>query len=218
LNQRLSSKNSQTVLGVLVSGSGTNLQAIIDACGRGEIPAEVGVVVSSRADAYGLARARLHDIPAFSFDRREFASNEEYDRAVLAKLKDHKVDLVVLAGYMRLVGPSILDAYPGAVINLHPSLLPSFPGASAVSDALAYGVKVTGITIHFADATYDTGPIIIQEVVPVHQNDDEKTLLERVHKVEHRHLPYAIKLWATGRLKVAGRKVKILPRAGGSEE
>jgi phosphoribosylglycinamide formyltransferase 1 len=125
------------------------------------------------------------------------------------------VDLVVLAGYMRLVGRTVLEAYPNAVINLHPSLLPAFPGARAVKEALEYGAKVTGITIHFADAEYDTGPIIIQEIVPVHQEDDEKSLLERVHKVEHRHFPYAIKLWAEGRLQVEGRRVKILPKTGG---
>jgi len=208
----LSRDKGQATVGVLVSGSGTNLQAIIDACASGDVPASVGVVISSRGDAYGLVRAKLSDIPHFWVDRQSFNSNDDYDLEIVRLLKEHAVDLVVLAGYMRLVGTPILDAYPGAVINLHPSLLPSFPGAHAARDALEYGAKVTGITIHFADATYDTGPIIMQEVVPVHQDDDEKSLLERMHKVEHRHLPYAVKLWATGRLRVEGRRVKILPK------
>lgn len=199
----------------MISGAGTNLQAIIDACASGDIPAKIGVVISSRADAYGLNRAESHDIPHFWVDRQAFNSNDDYDKEIVRRLKENRVELVVLAGYMRLVGAPILDAYPDAVINLHPSLLPSFPGAHALRDALAYGVKVTGITIHFADAGYDTGAIIIQEVVPVHQDDDEQTLAARVHKVEHSHLPYAVKLWATGRLKRRGRNVKILPKSGG---
>lgn len=202
---------SKTTLGVLISGSGTNLQAIIDACERGDIPANVGVVISSRTDAYGLTRAKTRTIPNFWVDRQEFDTNAEYDLAIIKKLKEHDVDLVVLAGYMRLVGSGILEAYPSAVMNLHPSLLPSFPGAHAVSDALEYGAKVTGITVHFADTTYDTGPIILQEIVPIHQGDDEESLFGRIQKVEHKFLPYAIKLWATGRLKVEGRHVKILP-------
>ncbi len=202
---------SKTTLGVLISGSGTNLQAIIDACERGDIPANVGVVISSRTDAYGLTRAKTRTIPNFWVDRQEYDTNAEYDLAIIKKLKEHDVDLVVLAGYMRLVGSGILEAYPSAVMNLHPSLLPSFPGAHAVSDALEYGAKVTGITVHFADTTYDTGPIILQEIVPIHQGDDEESLFGRIQKVEHKFLPYAIKLWATGRLKVEGRHVKILP-------
>jgi phosphoribosylglycinamide formyltransferase-1 len=205
---------NKTVIGVLVSGSGSNLQALIDNCRLSDFPARIGVVISSRPDAYGLVRAEQAGLPHYHVDRRGFDSDKAYDAAILAKLGDHNVELVVLAGYMRLVGLPILEAYPDAVINLHPSLLPSFPGAHAVRDALEYGVKVTGITIHFADAAYDTGPVIIQEIVPVHQEDNEEMLLERIHKVEHRHLPYAVKLWAEGRLKVEGRRVRILPKSG----
>jgi phosphoribosylglycinamide formyltransferase 1 len=203
------------ILGVLISGGGTNLQSIIDSSESGDLPAEIGVVISSREDAYGLVRAERHGLNHEWIDRGTFDNDEEYNLAIRDTLRRHRVDLVVLAGYMRLVGRPVLAAYPRAVINLHPSLLPSFPGARAVKAALEYGVKVTGITIHFADAEYDTGPIIIQEIVPVHQEDDENSLLARVHKVEHRHLPYAIKLWAAGRLKVEGRQVKILPKTGG---
>lgn len=199
-----------TILGVLISGTGTNLQAIIDASENGELPAKVGVVISSSSDAHGLIRAKVHDIPHFWVDRQAFGSNEEYDREIAHKLKEFNVNLVVLAGYMRLVGEPILSAYPQAVINLHPSLLPSFPGAHGIPEALAAGVKVTGITIHFADQTYDTGPIILQRTVPVRQEDDEESLREKIRKTEHEFLPYAIKLWATGRLVVDGRRVKIL--------
>jgi phosphoribosylglycinamide formyltransferase 1 len=202
-------------LGVLISGNGTNLQSIIDSCESGDLPARIGVVVSSRQDAFGLVRAQRHGLSHEWIDRGRFDNDDDYNLAIRDTLRRHGVDLVVLAGYMRLVGRAVLEAYPNAVINLHPSLLPAFPGARAVKEALEYGAKVTGITIHFADAEYDTGPIIIQEIVPVHQEDDEKSLLERVHKVEHRHFPYAIKLWAEGRLQVEGRRVKILPKTGG---
>ena len=203
---------SKRVIGVLISGSGSNLQALIDECSTPAFPARIGIVISDRSDAFGLVRAERAGLPNYWLDRREFDSNEAYDTAVHGKLREQGVELVVLAGYMRLVRAPILEAYPGAVINLHPSLLPSFPGAHAARDALGYGAKVTGITIHFADATFDTGPVIIQEVVPIHQNDDEEELLRRIHKVEHRHLPYAVKLWATGRLRIEGRRVKILPK------
>ncbi len=211
-------QKSKRVIGVLISGSGSNLQALIDECSAPAFPARIGVVISNRSDAFGLVRAERAGLPKVWLDRQEFDSNEAYDGAIRDKLREHGVELVVLAGYMRLVRSPILDAYPEAVINLHPSLLPSFTGASAARDALDYGVKVTGITIHFADAEFDTGPVIIQEVVPVHQNDDEKTLLERIHKVEHRHLPYAVKLWATGRLQTHGRRVRILPKGDKSRE
>lgn len=205
------SKN-KAVVGVLVSGSGSNLQALMDKCREPGFPAKIGVVISNRPEAYGLVRAKEAGIPNYSLTPAEFSSRDAYDAAVLEKLTEYGVELVVLAGYMRLVGAPLLDAYPGAIINLHPSLLPSFPGAHAVREALEYGVKATGITIHFADATFDTGPVIIQELVPVHQEDDEESLRERIHKVEHRHLPYAVKLWAEGRLEVDGRRVKIRPK------
>lgn len=204
--------NARKKLGVLVSGNGSNLQAIIDQSRSTGYPAEVAVVVSSHSEARALERARAAGIPGYAVERADFASNNDHNGAILDKLKEHGVDLIVLAGYMRLVGSAILDTYRDAVINLHPSLLPSFPGAHAIKDALEAGVKITGITIHFADETYDTGPIIIQEVVPVQQEDTEETLGARVHKVEHRHLPYAVKLWASGRLRIVGRRVNILPK------
>ncbi len=203
---------SKRVIGVLISGSGSNLQALIDECSTSAFPARIGVVISNRSDTFGLVRAERAGLPNYWLDRQEFDSNEAFDAAICDKLREHGIELVVLAGYMRLVRAPILKAYPEAVINLHPALLPSFPGAHAARDALDYGVKVTGITIHFVDAEFDTGPVIIQEVVPVHQNDDEETLLKRIHKVEHRYLSYAVKLWSMGRLQIEGRRVKILPK------
>ena len=203
-------QKSKRVIGVLISGSGSNLQALIDECSAPAFPARIGVVISNRSDAFGLVRAERAGLPKVWLDRQEFDSNEAYDGAIRDKLREHGVELVVLAGYMRLVGEPILSAYPQAVINLHPSLLPSFPGAHGIPEALAAGVKVTGITIHFADQTYDTGPIILQRTVPVRQEDDEESLREKIRKTEHEFLPYAIKLWATGRLVVDGRRVKIL--------
>jgi phosphoribosylglycinamide formyltransferase-1 len=197
-------------LGVLISGYGSNLQVIIDKCREGELNANLAVVVSSRKDAYGLVRAEKNGIPNVFVDFNQFPSSLAFNQHILEVLRKHKVDLVVLAGYMRLVGEVILDAYPQAVINLHPALLPAFPGANGIREAFNYGVKVTGVTVHFANKTYDTGPIILQEIVPVHQDDTLDELIERIHKVEHKLLPRAIKLWLEGRLQVEGRKVKIL--------
>jgi len=205
------SKNKR-VIGVLISGSGSNLQALIDECSRLDFPAKIGAVISDRSDAFGLSRAATAGIPHYWIDRQSVDSNEAYDTAICDKLREHGVELVVLAGYMRLVRTPILAAFPGAVINLHPSLLPSFPGAHAVRDAIEHGVKVTGITIHFADATFDTGPVIIQETVPIEEDDDEALLLSRIHKAEHRQLPYAVELWAERRLKVEGQRVRVLPK------
>lgn len=199
---------------MLISGSGTNLQAVIDQVKTGNLDAEIAIVISSRADAYGLERARLNHIPAVAVIRDEFDSDDRFNLAILEQLKKSKVDLVVLAGYMRLVGKAILEAYPQKVINLHPALLPAFPGAHAIRDALEYGVKITGVTVHFADAAYDTGPIILQEFVPVHQDDTEATLTDRIHRVEHQLLPRAIKLLIEGRVKVEDRKVRILGKRG----
>lgn len=198
-------------LGVLVSGSGSNLQAIIDKCAAGELPAKVAVVISDRADAFALERARRAGVPAVFVDRKGYDSASAYNSEIARLLKEHGVELVVMAGYMRLLGKEVLDAYPNRVFNLHPALLPSFPGAHGIADALAYGVKVTGVTVHFANEKFDDGPIILQEAVEVRDDDDEESLAARIHAVEHRILPEAIKLFAEGRLKIEGKRVKILP-------
>ena len=196
-------------VGVLASGSGTNLQAIIDGRERGELAAEVVCVITNRADAYALERARKHGIPAIHINHRDFAGREAYDAAVVAALQAHGVELVVLAGFMRIITRVLLDAFPMAVMNIHPALLPSFPGLDAQRQALDHGVKVTGCTVHFVDEGCDTGPIIIQAVVPILADDTVETLSQRIHRQEHRIYPRAIQLFAEGRLTVAGRRVII---------
>ncbi len=201
--------NSPVRLGVLISGSGSNLQAIIDNCETGIIPAQVAVVISSRGDAYGLERAKNHKVPAIHIAREEFLDDAAYNHAILEKLQEYGVELVIMAGYMRLLGKEILDAYHNRVMNIHPALLPSFAGAHGIKDALDYGVKVTGVTVHFANEVYDEGPIILQEAVPIQEGDTEDTLAERIHALEHVIYPKAIKLYCEGKLKIEGKKVRI---------
>lgn len=207
--QRMATSDDPLRLGVLVSGSGTNLQEVLDQCAAGKIPARVAVVVSSRADAYALERATQAGVHNMHIDPHAYPDPHAYNQAIREEFERHHVELVVLAGYMRLLGAEVLDAFPLRVINLHPALLPSFPGAHGIADALAYGVKVTGVTVHFADATFDTGPIIAQEAVAVLEGDDEDSLAERVHAVEYRLLPEAIGLFAQGKLFIDGRRVVV---------
>jgi phosphoribosylglycinamide formyltransferase-1 len=203
------SKMAKTRIGILISGSGTNLQAIIDSSERGEMNAEVVCVISNKAAAFGLERARKHGIPAFHIDHKAFSGRAEYDAAVVEKLGEFHVDLVVLAGFMRIVTPVLLDSFPNRVMNIHPALLPSFPGLDAQKQALEYGAKIAGCTVHFVDAGTDTGPIIMQSAVAVEEDDTEVTLSQRIHVEEHKLYPAAIRLFAEGRLEVVGRRVKI---------
>ena len=205
----MKSEKAKTRLGVLISGSGTNLQAIIDRSEAGELDAEVVCVISNRADAFGLERAGKHGIAAIHLDHKSFSGRSEYDAALVKTLKGFKVDLVVLAGFMRIVTPVLLDAFPDRVMNIHPALLPSFPGLDAQKQALEYGAKISGCTVHFVDAGTDTGPIILQAAVPVLEDDTVETLSQRIHVEEHRLYPAAIQLFAEGRLKVEGRRVII---------
>ena len=177
------------------------MQAIIDACASGDIPAKVAVVISNKADAYGLERAKKHNIPT-----AVLTSEEE----IAKELEKYDVDLVCLAGYMRIVGKTLLDKYAGKIINIHPALLPSFPGLHSQKQALDYGVKVSGATVHFVDEGCDTGPIILQATVPVLDKDTEETLSARILEQEHKLYPMAIKLFAQGKLKVEGRKVLVI--------
>lgn len=201
--------DDRLALGVLISGSGTNLQAIIDACSSGEIGCRVAVVISNKPDAFGLERARRAGIPAVHLDPADYRDRRAYNGAIADTLISHGVELVVMAGYMRLLGREVLEVYPNAVINLHPALLPTFPGASAVRDAFDYGVKVTGVTVHFADEEFDRGPIICQEPVTVAEGDTLETLEAKIHEVEHRLLVHAVSLISEGRVTVLGRKVHI---------
>ncbi len=188
-------------LGVLVSGSGSNLQSIIDKLHNGPANIGIAVVVSDNNKAKGLMRAAEAGIPTAVFSMIDFDDRVEHDRAMAAELKRHEVDLVVLAGYMLLVTPGLLDSFPYKVINLHPALLPAFPGASPIEDTMDYGARITGVTVHFVDEGADTGPIILQEAVEIKYNDTVESLRGRIHEVEHRILPRAIELIASGRVR-----------------
>ena len=199
-------------LGVLASGRGSNLQAILDAIDAGRCPARVVVVVSDRASAPALDRGRRAGIKGVHVDPHAYADRAAFDQAVAAVLTEHAVELVCLAGYMRLLSPGFVTAFRGRILNVHPALLPAFRGLHPQRQALDYGVKVSGCTVHLVDDGVDTGPVILQEAVPVLPGDDERTLSERILAVEHRLYPQAVALAAAGRLKLEGRQVIILPR------
>lgn len=198
-------------LGVLVSGSGSNLQSIIDSSERGFIKSKVCVVISNVPDVYALERAKKHNIPAFVIKHQDFNTREEFDQAIVNKLREFNVDLVIMAGFLRVITKVLLDAYPMKILNIHPALLPSFPGLHVQKKALEYGCKFAGCTVHFADSGVDTGPIIIQGIVPVLDNDTEETLSKRILSVEHKIYSQAIKLYEEGRLKIVGRRVIVDP-------
>ncbi len=202
-------ENPTVKLGVLISGSGTNLQAIIDAILHGDLKAEIRLVISNRADAQGLERARRHGIETMVIDHRKSASREDFDRAILAALVDRSVELVALAGFMRLLSPVMLEAFPGRIMNIHNSLLPSCPGIHGPKDAIEYGVKIAGCTVFFVTAGVDVGPVIVQAAVPVLPGDDEQRLAARILLQEHRIFPHAIALFQEGRLEIQGRRVII---------
>lgn len=195
---------------VLASGRGTNLQAIIDACERKEIDAEVKVVISDNKDAYALERARRHGIEAIFLDPAG-KKKDEYHSEIAKIIDERSIDLIVLAGYMRIVPPSFVRKYFGKIINVHPALLPSFRGIEGQKQAWDFGVKISGCTVHFVDEECDHGPIILQAAVPVKDDDDPHTLADRILVREHEILPRTIQLFAEGRLKIEGRKVRILP-------
>lgn len=196
-------------LGVLASGRGSNLQAILDAIDAGRCPARVVVVVSDRAGAAALDRARRAGIEAVHVDPQAYPDRAAFDQAVLAILTKHDVELVCLAGYMRLLSPGFVAAFRDRILNVHPALLPAFRGLHAQSQALDHGAKVTGATIHFVDEGIDTGPILLQAAVPVLEDDTEATLSARILVEEHRLYPQAIRLYAEGRLAIDGRRVRV---------
>jgi len=208
--------NKEINIGVLVSGSGTNLQSIMDACASGEINGRVVCVISNRADAFALERARKAGIPAVHLDHKKYDGRRLYDEALVQTLKSHQVDLVAMAGFMRIITEVLLEAFPTAVMNIHPSLLPAFPGLHPQRQALEYGAKIAGCTVHFVDLGTDTGPIIAQAAVPVLPGDTEDTLSARILKEEHRIYPEALRLFAEGRLTVEGRVVVVTPQAPSS--
>ncbi len=199
----------KTNIAVLVSGSGTNLQAIIDKTAAGYLPVKIKCVVSDKPDAYGLERARASNIPAYAIEPKGYPSREEHERAVVAILEKCGVELVVLAGYMRLLTPYMIGRYRNRIINIHPALLPSFPGTDGYGDAWRHGVKVSGCTVHFVDEGCDTGPIILQGVNPINPDDTFESFKKRGLELEHEILPEAIKLYCEKRLTVENRKVHI---------
>ena len=202
-------ENPTVKLGVLISGTGSNLQAIIDAILRGDLKAEIRLVISNRPDAQGLERARRHGIETMVLEHRTFPSREDFDRAILAALRDHSVELVALAGFMRLLSSVMLDAFAGRIMNIHNSLLPSFPGIHGPKDAIEYGVKIAGCTVFFVTPGVDVGPVIVQAAVPVLPGDDEQRLAARILQQEHRIFPHAIALFQQGRLEIQGRRVIV---------
>jgi len=196
-------------LGVLLSGSGTNLQALIDAIAAGQLHARIAVVISNVADAGGVERARRHGLTVRALPHRDAPTREAYDAQIVEILRAHGVELVVLAGFMRLVTPVLLAAYPLRVVNVHPALLPAFPGLHAERQAIAHGARLTGVTVHFVDEETDHGPILAQAAVPVFADDTEETLHARIQRQEHRLYPFAIQLIAEGRVRIEGRRVVI---------
>ena len=196
-------------LGVLLSGSGTNLQAIIDAIQAGTLDATIELVVSSRPSAYGLKRAEAAGLQTLTLSKETYEDSFVADMVIATELKRYNVDYVVMAGYMRKVGVPILNTFPNRVLNLHPALLPSFRGAHAIQDAYEYGVKVTGVTVHLANADYDRGPIIAQRPVVVEEDWTVDQLEEAIHQVEHQLYPEALQLFAQDKVHVEGQKVRI---------
>ena len=196
-------------IGVLISGSGTNLQAIIDAVEANELDARIEIVLSNRADAYGLIRAKKHGIPTEVLDHKQFPNREAFDQAVVDHLRAHGVELVILAGFMRLLSPVFVTAYSNRIMNIHPALLPAFPGLNVQRKAVEHGVRFSGCTVHFVNEECDEGPIIIQAVVPVFPDDTEQSLAARILEQEHRIYPRAIQLYSEGRLRIEGRKVIV---------
>jgi len=197
------------VFGILVSGSGTNLQAVIDAVESGRLRAKIGVVISNVAGAKALDRARAANVPTVVIDHKAHPSREAFDAAVVEVLRAHGTKCVVLAGFMRLITPVLLDAFPQRVVNVHPALLPAFPGIHAQAQALAYGVRFTGCTVHLVDAGVDTGPVLAQATVPVLEGDDEETLRDRILLKEHELLP-AVLQW------IVDDRIEVLPGADGA--
>ncbi len=196
-------------LGVLVSGRGTNLQAIIEAIQEGKIEGRISIVLSDNREAYALKRAEQNNLETRYVDFKSFKNREDYDKKIVEYLKEKNVELVVLAGYMRILTPYFIKVYKNRIMNIHPALLPSFPGLNAQRQALEYGVKISGCTVHFVDEGVDSGPIILQRAVEVKDEDTEESLAERILKEEHQIYPQAIQLFAQGRLLIKGRRVYI---------
>ena len=196
-------------IGVLVSGRGTNLQAIIEAIEEGKIEGDIKVVISDNPDAYALKRVQQYHINTRYINFKGFKNREDYDKEIIKTLKEKKIELIVLAGYMRILSPYFIRTYKNRIMNIHPALLPSFPGLRAQKQAIEYGVKISGCTVHFVDEGVDSGPIILQKAIEVSDDDTEESLAEKILKEEHQIYPQAIQLFSEGRLIIKGRRVFI---------
>ena len=196
-------------IGILISGRGSNMLALAEACSNGAIPADVAVVISNEPDAPGLKAAAGLGIETLVIDHRTSGGRAQHDAKLAAALKQRQVDLVCLAGYMRLLSPAFIKEFPNRILNVHPALLPSFPGLHAQKQAVEHGVRVSGVTVHFVDEGLDAGPIILQRAVPVEPGDTEETLSARILQEEHRIYPEAVRLFFEGRLRTVGRSVRI---------
>ena len=199
-------------LGVLISGRGSNLQALIDAIADGRLRAEIAIVIANRADAAGLARARAAGIETLTLPHRDYPTRAAFESAVVAELRARQVSLVCLAGFMRLLGPTFLDAFPNAILNIHPSLLPAFPGVDAQTQAWTYGTKVAGATVHLVTGELDGGPIVVQRAVPVEDADTPETLAARILTVEHQIYPEAVNVLLDGGWTIDGRRFRASRR------
>ena len=197
-------------IGVLASGRGTNLQAIIEAVKEGKIEGRISIVISDNRDAFALKRAEQNNIETEYINFKSFKNKEDYNKKIIECLKEKDVDLVVLAGYMRILSSYFIKMYKNRIMNIHPALLPSFPGLHAQRQAVEYGVKISGCTVHFVDEGVDSGPIILQKLVKVKAADTEKSLAEKILKEEHQIYPQAIQLFSQGRLVIKGRKVFVI--------
>jgi len=196
-------------IAVLISGSGSNLQSIIDKIEQKVLHAEIKVVISNKPDAYGLTRAKKHNLRTEVIEHQNFSSREDFDQAMVRVIKDAGAEAVILAGFMRILTPAFIQAFPNKILNIHPAILPSFPGVRVQAQAADYGVRFSGCTVHFVDEKMDNGPIIIQAVVPAYVSDDGQSLGQRILNWEHRIYPQAIEWLAQGRLKIVGRKVEV---------
>ena len=201
--------NHSMNIAVFCSGNGSNFQAIVDSYKKGLFKANIAIMVCDNPDAYAIERAEKEEIKVAVVDKRAFSSKESHEAEIIEVLHKENIDLICLAGYMRILLPSFIGRYRNRILNIHPALLPMFKGTHAIRDAIEHKVKETGVTVHFVTEEMDAGPIILQEKVEVKENDTEETLAERIHKVEHRFYPEAIKLFVEGRLKIEGNRVKI---------
>jgi phosphoribosylglycinamide formyltransferase 1 len=196
-------------IAVFASGSGSNFQAIVDAVARQELDVQIELLVCDRSQAHVVERAKQAGVPVFAFRPKDYPDRESYESEILRQLETHGVQLIVLAGYMRLITKVLVDAYEGRMINIHPSLLPAFPGVDGIGQALAYGVKVTGVTVHFVDGGLDSGPIIAQQAMEIQVGETVEELSKRMHAVEHELYPRVIRWLSEGRVQLEERQVTI---------